>query len=118
MPVSLARCAKSVITALRKQVSICSSKAQCRSRHIELDRSVDRVLNQLVDQICPIFILDLPKLREQAPQQVVLHRTAIMWIGKTEVPDFRPLVEIRDTGRSDLQHSLRERIEYPGSRDP
>ncbi len=118
MPLSLADDAESGITAFRKQFSICSSKAQRRSRHIKLDSTVDRVLNQLVDQIFRILILELPKLIEQAPQKVVIHGTAIIWIGQTEVPDFRPLVEIRDTGRSDLQYSLRERVEYPGSRDP
>src|SRR5579864_9801345 len=102
----LARDAEPGITALRKQFSIRPSKAQCRSRHIELDDSVHRVLNQLVYQIFRVSILGLPELLEQAPQQFVVHRTAIIWIGKTEVPDFRPLVEIRDTGRSDLQYSL------------
>src|SRR5579864_7337605 len=103
MPLFLARHTQSGIVALRKQFSICPSKPQCRSRYIELDSSVDRVPNQLVNQIFHFLILSLPKLLEQAPQQVVVHGTAIIWIGKTEVPYLGSLVEIRDTRRSDLQ---------------
>ena len=103
MPLFLARDTQSGITTLRKQFSIGPSKPQCRSRHMELDSSVDRVPNQLVNQIFDFLILGVPKLLEQAPQQVVVHRTAIIWIGKTEVPYFGSLVEIRDTRRSDLQ---------------
>src|SRR5215813_6073113 len=53
------------------------------------------------------------QLREEFAAQLKVHRAAVVWIYKAEVPKFGALIDIRIAGRHYLQSGLCQRIHGP-----
>ena len=47
----------------------------------------------------------------------VVNRTPVVRIDEAKVPEFRPLIEVRDAGRGDLDQHLREGVAEPHRND-
>ncbi len=82
--------------------------------HVHLDASIGPTVHELPAQ--PIEILRAlsrapPKIVEKGLAPGEVHRTAIVRIDEGQVPQLRPLIEVGNPRRGDLEERLGERVD-------
>ena len=101
-----ARDRQRMVGSLLEEIPVHTAEIQSLIGDIELDSPIGTPCNEFADQRDEVLRLPLLKFIEHRHTCAKVHRTAIIRINKAKVPEFRPLIKVRYTWRSDLEKGL------------
>src|ERR1700675_314573 len=93
------------------------AKAQRAAGDVKFQTAVGGLGDEPIDEGGWTLRLGSPKPGKQKLKMIIVHRPPIVRVGEAEVPNFRSLVKIRQTGRCRLKQELGEGVEDSRGRD-